>query len=103
MTNAEIAVFLEDTRLQIQHAIDEGFRPKYKSNTWLKQKDLNGTQRIIMSLMDEVNAPMTVKDLVNLTGFSRKSIRENLELLKKNQGIVNKIENSHSWETIKIW
>lgn len=102
MTNAEIAVFLEDTRVQIQQAIDEKFRPKYRLNTWLKQKDLHPTERIIMQLVDDRDDQFTNKWLVEQTGLSSKCIRENLNKLI-DKGLIKKIGVSHNYETIKIW
>ena len=101
MTNAEIAVFLEDTRVQIQTAIDEQFRPKYKNNTWLKQTDLSLTERIIMQLVDERNDEFTNQWLTNTTGLSRKCIRENLTKLMGRQ-LIKKVGNTHNYKAISI-
>lgn len=103
MTTDEIAVFLEDTRVQIQQAIDESFRPKYKSDTWLKQKDLQAVERIIMQLVDNKEDDVfSNKWLVEQTGFSSKCIRENLaKLIKKH--IVKKVGCTHNYTTVKIF
>ena len=101
MTNQEMAVFLEDTRVKMQLAMDESFRPKYKSNTWLKQKDLCLTERIIMQLVDERDDEFTNKWLVEQTGLTRKCIRENLTKLMERQ-LVKKIGNTHNFKAISI-
>jgi DNA phosphorothioation-dependent restriction protein DptG len=102
MTNAEIAVFLEDTRVKIQNAIDDKFRPVYKSNTWLKQKDLHPTERILMQLIDEINDEFTNKQLADLTGLSRKCVRENLDKLCDKK-FIKRIEGTRRYETIRIY
>jgi len=102
MTNAEIAVFLEDTRVQIQQAIDEKFRPVYKSNTWLKQHDMLVTERVLMQLIDEIHDEFTNKQLADLTGLSRKCVRENLDKLCDKK-IIKRIEGTRRYETIKIY
>ena len=81
MTNQDIAVFLEDARVKIQLEIDEKFRPKYKSNTWLKQTDLHVYERVCMQLIDEINGQFTVTDLAKMTGISNKCIRDNFAKL----------------------
>lgn len=101
MTNQEIAEFLETTRVQIQCAMDEQFRPKYKNNTWLRQTDLTSNERIIMQLVDERNDEFTNKWLVEQTGFTRKCIRENLARLIERR-LVKKIGNTHNFKTISI-
>ena len=101
MTNQEMAVFLEDTRVQIQLAMDEKFRPKYKNNTWLKQTDLSITERVIMQLVDERNDEFTNHWLVAQTGLTRKCIRENLTKLMNRQ-LVRKIGNTHNFKAISI-
>ena len=103
MTQQEIAVFLEDTRVQIQSAIDESFRPKYKSNTWLKQTDLSAVERIIMQLVDaKEDDQFSNKWLVEQTGFSSKCIRENLsKLIEKH--MVKKVGCTHTYTTVKIF
>ena len=101
MTNQEMAVFLEDTRVKMQLAMDESFRPKYKSNTWLKQTDLCLTERIIMQLVDERDDEFTNKWLVEQTGLTRKCIRENLTKLMERQ-LVKKIGNTHNFKAISI-
>lgn len=101
MTNQEIAVFLDATRVQIQTAIDEKFRPKYKNNTWLKQTDLCLSERIIMQLVDERNDEFTNQWLVAQTGLTRKCIRENLIKLMDKQ-LVKKIGNTHNFKAISI-
>ena len=101
MTQAEIAVFLEDTRVQIQQAIDEKFRPVYKSNTWLKQHDMLVTERVLMQLIDEIHDEFTNKQLADLTGLSRKCVRENLDKLCDKK-IIKRIEGTRRYETIKI-
>ena len=103
MTTKEIAVFLEDTRVQIQSAIDESFRPKYKSNTWLKQKDLGAVERIIMQLVDaKEDDQFSNKWLVEQAGFSSKCIRENLsKLITKH--MVKKVGCTHTYTTVKIF
>lgn len=103
MTTKEIAVFLEDTRVQIQAAIDESFRPKYKSNTWLKQTDLGAVERIIMQLVDaKEDDQFSNKWLVEQTGFSSKCIRENLsKLIMKH--MVKKVGCTHTYTTVKIF
>jgi len=102
MTQAEIAVFLEDTRVQIQQAIDEKFRPVYKSNTWLKQHDMLVTERVLMQLIDEIHDEFTNKQLADLTGLSRKCVRENLDKLCDKK-IIKRIEGTRRYETIKIY
>jgi len=101
MTNQEIAEFLETTRVQIQAAMDERFRPKYKSNTWLKQTDLSITERVIMQLADEKNDEFTNQWLTNTTGLSRKCIRENLAKLMERR-LIKKVGNTHNYKTISI-
>ena len=101
MTNQEIAEFLEATRVQMQTVMDEKFRPKYKNNTWLKQTDLCLTERIIMQLVDERNDEFTNKWLVEVTGLTRKCIRENLTKLMDRQ-LVRKIGNTHNFKAISI-
>ena len=100
MTQQEIAEFLEATRVQMQLAMDEKFRPKYKNNTWLKQKDLGSNERIIMQLADELNEEFTGKWLVNQTGLTRKCIRENLNKLIDKQ-LVKRIAYN-KFKTISI-
>jgi len=101
MTNQEIAEFLDATRVQIQAAMDERFRPKYKNNTWLKQTDLSVTERIIMQLADERNDEFSNKWLCDQTGLSSKCIRENLAKLMDKR-LVQKICNTHNYKTISI-
>ena len=101
MTNQEIAEFLETARVQIQNAMDEKFRPKYKNNTWLKQKDLTSNERIIMQLVDERNDEFTNKWLVEITGLTRKCVRENLARLM-DRGLVKKVGNTQRYKTISI-
>lgn len=101
MTNQEIAEFLETTKVQIQTAMDEKFRPKYKSNTWLKQTDLSITERVIMQLVDEKNDEFTNQWLTNTTGLSRKCIRENLAKLMERR-LIKKVGNTHNYKTISI-
>ena len=101
MTNQQIAEFLESTKVQIQLAIDEKFRPVYKSNTWLKQKDLTVTERVVMQLIDERNDLFSNKWLCEQTGFSSKCIRENLAKLM-DRGLVKKIGNTHNYKAISI-
>ena len=100
MTQQEIAEFLEATRVQMQLAMDEKFRPKYKNNTWLKQKDLGSNERIIMQLADELNDEFTGKWLVDQTGLTRKCIRENLNKLIDKQ-LVKRIAYN-KFKTISI-
>jgi predicted HTH transcriptional regulator len=101
MTNQEIAEFLETAKVQIQLAMDEKFRPVYKSNTWLKQKDLTVTERVIMQLADERNNVFSNKWLCEQTGFSSKCIRENLTKLMERR-LVKKIGNTRNYKTISI-
>jgi len=101
MTNQQIAEFLESTKVQIQLAIDEKFRPVYKSNTWLKQKDLTVTERVVMQLIDERNDLFSNKWLCEQTGFSSKCIRENLAKLME-RGLVKKVGNTHNYKAISI-
>jgi len=101
MTNQQIAEFLESTKVQIQLAIDEKFRPVYKSNTWLKQKDLTVTERVVMQLIDERNDLFSNKWLCEQTGFSSKCIRENLAKLM-DRGLVKKVGNTHNYKAISI-
>lgn len=101
MTNQEISEFLETTRIQIQTAIDEKFRPVYKSNTWLKQHDLTVTERIIMQLVDERNDEFTNKFLREQTGLKVKCIRENL-LKLIDRGLIEKIDNTRRYRAISI-
>ena len=100
MTKQEIAEFLETTRVQMQLAMDEKFRPKYKNNTWLKQKDLSSNERIIMQLADELNEEFSGKWLVDQTGLTRKCIRENLNKLIDKQLVKNTGYNK--FKTISI-
>ncbi len=100
MTHQEIAEFLETTRVQMQLAMDEKFRPKYKNNTWLKQTDLSLTERIIMQLADERNDEFSGKWLVEQTGLSRKCIRENLNKLIDKQLV--KLVAYNKFKTISI-
>tara|TARA_R110000772_G_scaffold32192_4_gene79040 strand:- start:6674 stop:6982 length:309 start_codon:yes stop_codon:yes gene_type:complete len=101
MTNQEIAEFLETARVQIQNVMDEKFRPKYKNNTWLKQKDLLVTERVIMQLIDEKNEEFTNKWLIQQTGFSAKCVRENLTKLMEKR-LVKKVGNTHMFKAISI-
>lgn len=101
MTNQEIAEFLETAKVQIQLAMDEKFRPVYKSNTWLKQKDLTVTERVIMQLADERNDEFSNKWLCEQTGFSSKCIRENLTKLMERR-LVKKIGNTRNYKTISL-
>jgi len=101
MTKQEIAEFLETTRVQMQLVMDEKFRPKYKSNTWLKQTDLTVTERVIMQLVDEHNDEFSNKWLCDVTGLTSKCIRENLAKLMDKQ-LVRKIGNTHNYKTISI-
>ena len=101
MTNQQIAEFLESTKVQIQLAIDEKFRPVYKSNTWLKQKDLTVTERVVMQLIDERADLFSNKWLCEQTGFSSKCIRENLAKLME-RGLVKKVGNTHNYKAISI-
>jgi len=101
MTNHEIAEFLETAKVQIQLAMDEKFRPVYKSNTWLKQKDLTSNERIIMQLVDERNDEFTNKWLVEITGLTRKCVRENLARLM-DRGLVKKVGNTQRYKTISL-
>jgi len=101
MTNQEIAEFLETAKVQMQLAMDEKFRPVYKSNTWLKQKDLTVTERVVMQLIDERNDLFSNKWLCEQTGFSSKCIRENLAKLM-DRGLVKKVGNTHNYKAISI-
>ena len=101
MTNEEIAYFLETARVQIQNVMDEKCRPVYKSNTWLKQKDLSITERIIMQLVDEKSAEFTNQWLANQTGLTRKCISENLIKLLDRQ-LIKKLGNTHNYKAITI-
>lgn len=101
MTKQEIAEFLDTTRIHMQAAIDEQFRPVYKSNTWLKQTDLGSNERIIMQLVDERNDEFTNQWLTNTTGFTRKCIRENLAKLME-RGLVKKVGNTHNYKAVSI-
>lgn len=101
MTNQEIAEFLETTRIQIQTAIDEKFRPVYKSNTWLRQKDLTSNERIIMQLVDEHNGRFTIKWLVDQTGLTRKCIGDNCRKLVTKQ-LIRRVEGTYDFEAISI-
>ena len=101
MTNQEIAEFLDATRVQMQLAMDEKFRPKYKNNTWLKQKDLLVTERVIMQLIDERSAEFTNKWLIQQTGFSAKCIRENLTKLMEKR-LIKKVGNTHKFKAVSI-
>ena len=101
MTNQEIAEFLDATRVQMQLAMDEAFIPKYKNNTWLKQKDLGSNERIIMQLVDEHDNEFTNQWLANTTGFTRKCIRENLTKLME-KGLIKKVGNTHNYKSTSI-
>ena len=101
MTNNEIAEFLQDFRVQVQTIMDERMRPVYKNNTWLKQKDLKSNERIIMQLVDEINAPFTIDQLVKLTGLSRKCIRENLYSIV-DHGLVTR-DKGYMWKAKVIF
>ena len=101
MTNQEIAEFLETARVQMQLAMDEKFRPVYKSNTWLKQKDLTVTERVVMQLIDERDDLFSNKWLCEQTGFSTKCIRENLAKLM-DRGLVKKVGNTHNYKAVSI-
>lgn len=105
MNTNEITEFLEEIRVKQQLEIDEKFRPRYRSNTWLKQKDLHPTERILMQLIDELminNEVFYAKHLANLTGLSRKCVRENLAKLA-NRKLVKQVTGTHKWEPIKIY
>lgn len=101
MTNQEIAEFLQDIRVQVQTVMDERMRPVYKNNTWLKQRDLKSNERIIMQLVDELNANFTVKQIADITGFSRKCVRENLYTLAA-RGYVSNVKG-HQWQARRFF
>lgn len=101
MKNSEIAEFLQDFRVQMQTVMDEKMRPVYRNNTWLKQKDLIATERVLMQLIDEINADFTIAQLQKLTGFSKKCIRENLRTLAA-RGFVSK-GDGHAWKTRRMF
>lgn len=101
MTNQEIAVFLEDTRVKLQLVMDEKFRPKYKANTWLKQTDMHPNERILMQLIDEVNGNFSVSDLANITGLSTKCVRDNFGKLV-DKGLIKKVGTGFNYAAITI-
>ena len=70
--------------------------PVYKSNVWLKRTDLHPNERILMQLIYEINDTFTVKKLSDITGLTRKCIRENLYKLV-DRDYVAKIKG-HDWE-----
>ena len=100
-TQKNVVTNLEWLQEAIANAFEEQARPKYKNNTWLKQKDLTSNERIIMQLVDEKNSEFTNKWLCDQTGFTRKCIRENLAKLMDKR-LVNKIGNTHKFKTISI-
>ena len=101
MTNQEIAVFLEDTRVKLQAAIDEKFRPKYRNNTWLKQKDLSITEKVMMQIIDELNDEFTVTKLARTIAISNKCVRDNLvKLIEKR--LVQKVGNTYRFKAVSI-
>lgn len=100
-TQKNVVTDLEWLQKTIADAFEEQARPKYKSNTWLKQTDLTVTERLIMQLVDERNDEFTNKWLCDQTGLTTKCIRENLAKLMDKR-LVKKIGNSHNYKTISI-
>ena len=100
-TQQNVVVSLEWLKETVANAMESKFRPKYKSNTWLKQTDLSITERVIMQLADERNDEFTNQWLTNTTGLSRKCIRENLAKLMEKR-LIKKVGNSHNYKTISI-
>jgi len=101
MTNQEIAVFLEDTRVKLQLVMDEKFRPKYKANTWLKQTDMHPNERMLMQLIDEINGQFSVSDLATVTGLSNKCVRENFVKLM-DRLLIKKVGTGFNYAAITI-
>jgi len=100
-TQQNVVVSLEWLKETVATAMESQFRPKYKSNTWLKQTDLSITERVIMQLADERNDEFSNKWLCEQTGFSSKCIRENLTKLMERR-LVKKIGNTHNYKTISL-
>lgn len=100
-TKQNVVTNLEWLQETIANAFDEQFRPRYKNNTWLKQKDLGSNERIIMQLVDERNDEFTNKWLVQQTGLTRKCVRENLAKLME-KGLIKKIGNTLRYKAISI-
>ena len=100
-TQQNVVVSLEWLKETVATAMESQFRPKYKSNTWLKQTDLSITERVIMQLADERNDEFTNKWLCEQIGFSSKCIRENLTKLMERR-LVKKIGNTHNYKTISL-
>lgn len=100
-TQQNIVVSLEWLKETVATAMDEKFRPVYKSNTWLKQTDLSITERVIMQLVDERNDEFSNKWLCEQTGLTSKCIRENLTKLMERR-LVKKICNTHNYKTISL-
>lgn len=85
----------------VETAMESQFRPKYKSNTWLRQTDLSVTERIIMQLVDERNDEFTNKWLVDQTGLTRKCIGDNIVKLIDKQ-LIKKVGRTHNYKAITI-
>lgn len=101
MNKQQIVTDLEWLQKTIAQAFEERARPKYKNNTWLKQKDLGSNERIIMQLVDEHGNEFTNQWLTNTTGFTRKCIRENLTKLME-KGLIKKVGNTHNYKSTSI-
>jgi predicted HTH transcriptional regulator len=101
MNTQQIVTDLEWLQKTIADAMNKQFRPKYKNNTWLKQKDLSSNERIIMQLVDEHDDRFTNKWLVDTTGLTRKCVRENLTRLME-RGLVKRLGNTHYYQAISI-
>jgi Fic family protein len=87
---------IEALRSELRTAMQPMMEPVYKSNIWLKRADLHPNERIIMQLIYEIDDTFTVKKLANLTGLTRKCIRENFYKLV-DRGYIAKL-CGNDWE-----
>ena len=104
MNLQDIATFLEDARVQAQLEQDQRLRPRYRNNTWLKQRDLRATERIVMQLIDEIymtRKTFNSRDLINMSGFSGKCIRETFDKLS-DKGLIERVGTSHTYKPVII-
>jgi len=92
----DLITSIEALRSELHTAMQPMMEPVYKSNIWLKRTDLHPNERIIMQLIYEIDDTFTVKKLSNLTGLTRKCIRENFYKLV-DRGYIAKL-CGNDWE-----
>ena len=102
MTKDELNYFLDEVRQAAATEIQKQMRPKFKKSTWLKQKDIKAYGRIILQLAEELGGTFTIAQMEELTGFSRKSIRENLIELEE-AVLVRRLAKNYEWKMVKIY